>query len=1149
MKIKFLLEIFLIKKETFKDVFRIMRVCFILLFVSSFQLMALNTKVQDAVIELKSNSMTLGQLINEIEKQTDHLVVYNDREIDANQKVNLKNKSDKVSAYLDEVFAETDISYDFENNHIMLTKRINRNAATITDMIQSVQQQGKTITGRVVDVKGEPIIGATILIKGTSQGTISDKDGNYTLTNVPENAILQFSYVGMEPQEISVKDKKVINVIMKETIGELEEVVVVGYGAQKKINLTGSVAAVPSDKLVQVPSANVSEALVGKAPGLFTQQLRGVPGSDYANVKIRGYDSPLILVDGVEIAGWTRLDPNEIESVSLLKDASAAIYGSRAGNGVVLITTKRGAKSKPIITYSGNYSFQQPTTIPEFVSSWKYAELLREGQFNCGLPYTYSEEDIQKFKEGNDPNYVNENWYKAAFREWSPMQSHSISVRGGDERVKYYLTVGYLNQSGMYKSGDLNFSRYNARSNVDIQITERFGISLDLSYRNEFRTQPETSLNDIWINLKTALPVYRATLPDPKKGGAYSGFLERSPVAQTIKDMTGFDDDLQRYVTGKINLNYKIPGIKGLELNAALNYLVNNKYNKVQDKPFGIFSYDYANNEYISWGTNGKNSLNETSSLYTQIYPQISLNYAETFGNHSIKGLFLAEGIDTDYSYLTAGRVDLLSTEIPYLFAGSPENLSNNGGAEKTGRASYVGRINYAFKEKYLLEGTFRFDASHKFPKDSRWGFFPGVSAGWRISEEPFIKNSFQWINNLKLRASYGRSGNDNVDAFKYLTGYQILTGKTQVYVFGTDVYRRIQTTGLPNPDITWLKMTNYNVGLDGMFLNGLIGFEFDLFYRIVDGIFGQPINAYPSTFGTSLPELNINSTDNRGVELTLTHKNKIGKDFNYSVSPMISLAREKYRRWAESPYEDPDEIRIYQKTGNYTNRWIGYKSDGIFMSQEEIDNHPVNQDQAGNKTLRPGDIRYIDLNNDSIIDWRDQDVIGYGTFPDLTYGLNLEIQYKGFGLTALFQGASMFNSMIVDALRGPLQNLGNPFEFHYKYRWQPDPTNPGTNINPNAKLPAILGDGTGTNPNNNKASDFWLQDATYLRLKNLNISYYLPKNLTKNIKIQIYMAGSNLFTLSKLGIYKKSVDPENTESQKFYPPVKTISAGLNITL
>lgn len=1012
-----------------------------------------------------------------------------------------------------------------------------------------VPQQSITVTGRVTAMENnEGLPGVNVVVKNTSQGTITDIDGNYSIEVPSGETVLVFSSVGFVTEEVIVGARTRIDLSMTPDIKSLEEIVVVGYGIQEKMNLTGSVSTVQSKDIVKVPSANVSGVLTGKAPGLLTKQSAGVPGADYTTLSIRGFDEPLVLVDGIETS-WTRLDPNEIESISVLKDASAAVYGSRAGNGVILITTKRGTTDRATVTYSGSYTVQDPTTIPEFVSSWKYAEMLREGELNSGIPTTYSEEDIQKFRDGNDPDYVNENWYDATFIDWAPMQSHNLGVRGGTDKVKFYLTAGFLDQSSIYKSGDLSFKRYNARSNVDVQVTDRLSASFDLSYRNELRYAPETTLDNIWINLKTAMPVYSATLPDPSRGGAYSGFLERSPYAQTIRKMTGFNDDFQRYLTGKISVNYKVPGIEGLEAQAALNYAINNIHRKIQDRPFDILSYDHENDLYVSHGSNGANSLSETFSEYTQLYPLVSLTYNRKFGQHDVKALLLAEGIDTDYSFVTSDKRDLLSLEIPYMYVGSPENVKVDGNARETGRVSSVGRLNYAFNEKYLLEGTFRFDASHKFPKNSRWGFFPSVSAGWRLSEEPFIKDNVSWIDDVKLRASFSQTGDDNVGDFKYLTGFGILDGAGELYVFGSNVYRLIRNTGLPNPDITWLSMTNYNAGIDASFMQGLVGFEFDVFHRIVDGLFAEPLDQYPTTFGAELPRLNINSTQDRGFDLLFKHKNQVGRDFNYSIAATVTYAREKYRKWAESPYTDPDQIRIDKLEGNYTNRWIGYKSDGIFMSQEEIDNHYIDQDEQGNVSLKPGDIRYVDLNNDSLINWRDQDVIGYGDFPDLTYGLDMQVQYKGFSLSALFQGASMFNSMISDVLRGPLQNLSVPFDYQYKYRWQPDPDNPGVNINPDARLPRLLGEGVGTNTNNNKASDFWLQDATYLRLKNLNISYTLPQSISGRTNINVYLAGSNLITLSKLGIYKKSVDPEMTQYQKFYPPVKTVSLGVNVTL
>jgi len=478
----------------------------------------------------------------------------------------------------------------------------------------TLNQQTKEISGKVTGEIGQPLAGVTVFIKGTTTGILTDNDGNFKLTLPPGAETVVFSFVGMKTIEEPIGERTVVNVIMyPEEVG-LDEVVVVGYGEQRKVNLTGSVSTVQQEDLVKVPSANISEVLIGKAPGLITKQSSGVPGQDFATLSIRGYDDPLVLVDGIETS-WTRLDPNEIESISVLKDASAAVYGARAGNGVVLITTKRGATNKPTINYTSNFSFQDPTVLPEYISSWKYAEMLREGEFNSGIPYTYTEEEVQLFKDGTDPDYINEDWYDAIFRSWALMQSHNLGVSGGNEKVKFFLSVGFLDQQSTFKSGDLNFSRYNARSNVDAQITNRLSVAIDLSYRNEHRFEPQATfqnsdpLTNIWTDLKLALPVWPSTLPDPDKGGAYAGFTTRSPLAQTYSSLTGFIDNIQQYWTGRISLDYKIPGIKGLEFNVALNYTGNNIYEKNQDKPFKVFSYDYANDLYVSWGISGENAL------------------------------------------------------------------------------------------------------------------------------------------------------------------------------------------------------------------------------------------------------------------------------------------------------------------------------------------------------------------------------------------------------------------------------------------------------------------------------------------------------------------------------------------------------------
>lgn len=1018
-------------------------------------------------------------------------------------------------------------------------------------MVSAVWAQ-QSISGTVSDESGQPLPGVTVIIEGTIQGTVTDVDGNYSL-NVPSGtANLAFSFVGMRTAVIPINNQAVIDLVMEqETIG-LAEIITVGYGTQKKVNMTGSVTSIQAEELVKAPVSNVSEILNGRSPGLFTKTPDAVPGADGTTLSIRGFGSPLVLVDGVEMS-FSRLDPNDIESISVLKDAAAAIYGSRAGNGVILVTTKRGKSGKPTINYHGNVSYQQPTRLPQWVDSWEFAELMREGEFNRDIPYTWSEEDIAKFKEGSDPNYPNQDWYSALFNNWAQMQQHNVTVRGGSDKVKYFLSTGLQDQASLFASGDWDFKRYNVRANVDAEITKDLSMQFDMSYRMELRDEPTADLGATWTDLRTAQPVWPAQLPDPQYG-AYSGFSQRSPLAQMTQDISGSRYDERQYFDAKIGLKYEIPWVEGLSANAAFSYRTYNEYRKVLNRPFDVMSYDNDTQTYNYQGTNGNNTLNERFRKYQKLYPSVRIDFDRTFGDHSITAFILGETIDTDYLQIDAGRLDLLSMDIPYLFAGSSDNITNNGTASETGRSSLVGRANYGFKGKYLLEGTFRYDASHKFPEDGRWGFFPSISAGWRISEESFMADA-TWLDNLKIRASFSQAGYDQgVGAFKYLTGYEIRTGTTSKYLIGNSLGRIITTTGLPNKDITWEEMTSYNVGLDATMWEGLLGFELDLFYRLREGIFGTPLEQYPTTFGASLPQVNINSRDDRGFELRLTHQNKIG-NVSYSISPNIALAREKYVDWQEDiDVDDPDDVRINQREGNWTNRWKGYLSDGMFMSQDQIDNHPVDQDQNGNTSISLGDIIYKDISGpdgepDGVIDWRDQDIVGYGTFPDLYYGMDVNVQWKDFSVTALFQGAGMFNMNPSNAMKYSFSNWTTPLDYHYEYRAILNEDRTAITNPDQALLPPIDGTGAGYTANNIKTSDFYLQNNTYVRLKTLNVSYNLPKKWLSTVglqRVQAYVAGTNLLTFSWMGVFNDSFDPEGGYN---YPPVKTITLGLNITL
>lgn len=999
------------------------------------------------------------------------------------------------------------------------------------------------VAGTVRDASdNETLPGVNIVLKGTTTGTSTDLDGNFEIM-VPSPAdTLVFSFVGYVTIEVPINNREIIDIALQPRVVTGDEVIVIGYGSVARRDLTGSVSQVSSRDLTQVSVASATDLLPGRVPGLMARSTTGLPGSGGANLRIRGYNNPLILVDGVEMP-FNRIDPDDIESISVLKDASAAIYGARAGNGVILVTTKRGTRGTPRINIRTNISFEQPTQLVTPVNAAQYLTMFREGEINSGLNPTVSLEEIERYRSGELPSY---DWYDAVFRPWAPQRQVSGSVSGGTDDITYFLSAGFLDQESAFRSGDYNFSRYNVRANIDANINNNLSVFMNLSGRIENVDRTSESMDEIFGSLMRAQPFYNPVNPDGSP--AYAGFGNNSPVAESMSDVRGLSETVNERIEGAIGTTLQIPGIVGLEAEARLNFRFINNEAWSNNKSFEVFEYDAENDEYIFRGGRGINRVNRSDFRDRWLNPSIALRYDGIFGDHRVAALALAEYIDQYRRGFDASRLDPLSPDLPFLFAGDIEGIDNFDFWNESARVSYVGRVRYGYQNRYRIESTIRADATHKFAPGSRWGIFPSVSGSWSIHNERFFNIGF--ISQLRLRVSYSQTGDDTgVAAYRYLSDYII---RNNIFMFDDQVVRRIAEQGLPNPNVTWLDMTSYNVGLNMGILDNIVTAEVNLFRRFTDNIFGTALDEFPSTFGANLPPLNINAREDRGYEIEVTHQNNIGR-FQYAISANLSHSREQYVRWAEPAFDDPDEARLFQREGNYVNRWIGYRSDGIFMTQEEIDNHPVDQDGFGNATLRPGDIRYIDLNGDGVIDFRDQTDIGRGPFPDMSYGFTIDLNYRGFGLNALFQGASRFNLNVVGRARGAFDNDGTPHLYQYRYRWQPDPDNPNVNINPNARLPAIENPGLGANANNSLTSDFWLQDGTYLRLKNLNISYTLPTRHVQRLgarSLRLYVSGSNLLTWDRLGIYSGSFDPEAPQTGRgVYPNVRTFTFGFNLEL
>lgn len=1029
--------------------------------------------------------------------------------------------------------------------------------------------QQRSISGTVTDDEGQPLPGVAVVIQGTTVGTVTNVDGVYNLSVPADAENLVFSFVGMKTQVIPVGNQTTINVSMElETIG-LDEVVAVGYGVQKRATLTGSVGSVKADDLVQRPVANTTELLQGQVAGLVTRQTSGLPGSDATTLNIRGFGSPLIIVDGVE-SPFGQIDPNDIESISVLKDASAAVYGARAGNGVILITTKRGSDQPAKITYHGTVSATQPTFLPKHVGARQWAEMLDESGLSVAdyspdhVVYDPDTKTLTNAVDGSD--FAGYNWSDALYRNWTPQQQHNISATGGTQKIKYFVSVGFTDQASNFNSGDFNYDRYNIRSNIDANITENLGVSVDFSYRTTLLDRANFDVEDMYNSLQTTKPVYPYIHEQDPDRATYSGFLQRSPYFQTFKEFSGFRENRNKVLQGALELEYSFPMVKGLSAKARLNYEEIFTWNKRVAKPFDVWQYNplaaqQGEDPWVQRGTQNTNNMTVYSDQGIELLPLISLNYNRSFGNHNFNGVLVSETRTYKFTSLSGDRKDILSYEAPYLRYASTEGMSNHEGTGQNARSSLIGRINYDYMGKYMLEFAMRADASAEYPPAGRWGYFPSVSAGWRISEEAFLKNN-PALNSLKLRGSYGILGNDAVSSFDYLTGYNITTN---YYIFGTSPAPVINSAGLANPNITWETMKISNIGLDGVFWNGLLGFEIDAFYRLRENILAQPTTQVPSTFGASLPLTNLNKRDNRGVEITLNHINKVS-GFSYNISPRFSWARGKFVDIDENVLPvtgDLDEETLefnrlwnnrYVNEGQWDDRQWGFISDGFFMNQEQIDNHTVDQDQAGNQTLKPGDIIYKDINGDGLIDWRDQQVIGKSGLPKTMYSMDLGAQYKGIAVRMLWQGGADYTVTISGSAAAPFSNESIPLLEHYDHRAIVGTDTDGKKYitNPDQfKLPPVTQNGQ--TANNGRGSDFWTYDAAFLRLRNLNISYALPASLIEKGGISqciLYFSGANLVSFSNLGIWKKSFDPEVVgANNRDYPPVKTITFGIRLTL
>ncbi len=994
--------------------------------------------------------------------------------------------------------------------------------------------QQKPIKGTVVDATGEPLIGVNVSVKGTTIGTITDVDGKYSL-EVPAKGTLVFSFIGYKTAEIPIGSQSVVDQTLNEDTQNIDEVVVVGYGVQKKASLTGAVATLKGEELKASPTTNLTNGMVGRMPGVIGFQRSDEPGGGGTTIRIRGTNSlgskdPLIVIDGVpgRAGGLDRINPNEIESISVLKDAAAAIYGSRAANGVVLVTTKRGKEGKPTITYTGNMGFASPTRLPEVCDAYEYSVLLNEISTNAGGSPKYTAEDLELFRNGQDPwGHPNTNWYDEAIKNVSPIYRHDVSISGGSDKFKFYLNLAANGEDGIYKKSANRYDQYSIRANIDAKINQYIDLSYGTISRMEIRHYPTYGATDIFSALVRSKPNQTGYWPSGEPGPDIE--YGHNPVVMGT-DATGKDNQKDYYLQNTLKINIKIPGVEGLTLTGSGTYDKYFKNRHYFKTPYMLYSWDGNEEHKLSAGQKGPATPELTEERTDQTFWMANAvaNYNRTFGDHTIGVTVGLEAEKRDQNFVKAFRKYFLSSSKEDMDLGGVSEMTNSGNSWKEARLNYFGRVSYNYLERYLVEFVWRADGSYRFPTNKRYGFFPGVSAAWRVSEEGWWKENVRFIDYFKLRGSISQTGNDalvdtngNLDrSIQYLNTYKF----AGYYLYGNSYAPYLEPTRTPNPNITWEVGTTYNVGLDFKFLQNRLSWETDAFYHKRTNMLIYRNASLPETSGITLPRENLGEMCNRGFESLISWQDRAGK-VNYNASINMTYAKNKILYWDEVP----GVPEYQQSTGNLANTDLYYVYDGVFKDQAEVD-----ATEAKWSGARPGDIKFKDVNGDGKIDADDRVRSKRNSEPKFVAGITLGANWNNFDFMMLFQGAVGGETYVWRERAG---EAGNFYKETYENRWTPE--------NPSSVHPRIF----------NRENEYWvsnrntyyLKNTDYLRLKNLEIGYTfnLPGIQKAGISnLRIYANATNLFTIDGV----KVQDPEANDTGREYPQRRVVNFGATIT-
>ncbi|MEN8117098.1 MAG: TonB-dependent receptor [Bacteroidota bacterium] len=1090
-----------------------MKLTVFLFFVTIMGTLAAESYSQSTKLTLDIENSTVKEILNEIEDQSEFRFFYSSS-VDVERKTSVSKKNSKIFKILDNLFEGTDVNYEVYGRQIALV------STGETFEADAVIQQ-KSVTGKVTDELGEPLPGVTVLVKGTTTGAVTNMDGNFTIPNIQDGAVLHFSFVGMLTQEIEVGNQTTINVTMVADAIGLEEVIAIGYGTQKKVNLTGSLTTVSAEKVENRPITSATQMLSGFAPGVNVTQRSGRPGGDDAIIRIRGVgtlgnNNPLIIVDGLA-GSLSNVNPADIESITVLKDAaSSAIYGSRAANGVILVTTKKGKAGKLRVNYDAYAGAQKATRLTDYVTnSVQFMELYNKALLNENPSATplYSQSIIDEFRTGTDPYlYPNTDWNDEMYSV-AGIQSHNVRVSGGNDQTNYSFSLGYIDQDGVLMG--TNAKQYSTRLNLDSRVNEKLSYSVKVAARHDDVNEAPVGSGSItgWAN--RALPYYGTRLEDGKWAGTWVGNSTQNAIAAVTEGINK---------TGEDNFVFNLSGvyeiIEGLKYTGTVGYSKRHSLQKIFRPKILIY-----NPKTLTTNTQGSGgpdlSADNRYIQDTDLTLISTLDYNKTFAeNHNLEVLAGFQQETSRFDYLAATKSGIPSNELHEIDAGSVDPTSR-GYRVNYGLQSFFGRTTYNYKQKYLVEANVRYDGSSNFADGKRWGIFPSVSVGWNIAEEDFLKNN-DIINGLKLRGSWGELGNQNISPNQFSATYSL----GQNYSQGGALVGGAAQTNLPNAEVTWETSMHTDIGVDLVAYDGKLGLVVEYFDKLTKDIL-RPISISTVIGGLTPPTVNLASVRNTGFELDINHRNKIN-DFSYEVGFNLTTIKNEV---VEIP---APKIGGYTRIaeGSPIDEFYVIKMIGIFQDEAEIAAHGAQPD------AKPGDVKFEDLDGNGVIDGDDRQPIG-SSIPNLLFGCNLNVKYKGFDFSALAQGVGGVLA-ITEHEQKPFFNSAGLPQFWVENAW--------TEENKNNEYPRLTRSSNYMN-NGWRNSSFLLEDASFVRIKNIQLGYSVSGNLLNKLKLdrlRVYLNAQNPFLFTKY----RGLDPEKsvTAGRGSYTNVSIYSIGLNVS-